>query len=353
EYCLPPGLASIHSLPGEGPHPDAPTAVLPLVKAGLATNAIPLDLTNRAALIQRGTSPFSEKIDRAAQAGARFAVIYNNVDGSNLVHMEETDFSPIPAVFIGQTDGEWLASLLERGSNVMAQLRLESAEYAFAVTNCLLLEHVAVRVATNHSRRGDVRITLLSPQGTRSVMQRLNFDESPGPADWTYYSTHHFYESSVGTWTVSVSDEEKYNTGSVQSVSLILNGVPITDRDHDGLDDDWELARLESLDYGPRDDPDQDGFSNMREQIMGTDPLRNEQALQLDLSVWNNSLIRLSWPSCTNLTYEIWAGDDPLSPLNWITNIPGGFPETEWFTPYTRQKHLFLRVTTADQPAMP
>ncbi|MCL5097716.1 MAG: S8 family serine peptidase, partial [Candidatus Omnitrophica bacterium] len=42
---IPPGLASIHSLPGEGPHPDAPTAVLPLVKAGLATNAIPLDLT--------------------------------------------------------------------------------------------------------------------------------------------------------------------------------------------------------------------------------------------------------------------------------------------------------------------
>jgi subtilisin-like proprotein convertase family protein len=35
-------------------------------------------------------------------------------------------------------------------------------------TNTLVCEHVGLRVATTHTRRGDLRITLVSPAGTRS-----------------------------------------------------------------------------------------------------------------------------------------------------------------------------------------
>ena len=43
-----------------------------------------LDLTGKLALIQRGEIPFSEKIANAFHHGAAGALVYNNVEGSNL-----------------------------------------------------------------------------------------------------------------------------------------------------------------------------------------------------------------------------------------------------------------------------
>ena len=115
---------------------------------------------------------------------------------------------------------------------------------------------MGLRVKTDHPLRGDLRMTLVSPQGTRSILQRFNSDTNAGPSDWTYYSTHHFYESSAGTWTFDISDEYAGATGSVLEASLILRGVDIMDADQDGLDDAWEMQHFNSLSYGPLDDPD-------------------------------------------------------------------------------------------------
>src|SRR6185295_1673549 len=236
---VPAELSSLRTQPSLGPHADTPTPVLPLVDVGLATNQISQDLTGKAALIQRGPAgdlpdhrnQFDQKIQRAADAGAAFAVVYNHSNTDEIIVMGGTDFVPIPAVFIGQNDGESLVGLLQSNIAVSAQIQLEPASYSFTVTNTLICEHVGVTLVTDHSSRGDLRITLVSPAGTRSVLQRLNNDTAPGPSGWTYYSTHHFYESSSGTWTVYVSDERADNTGSVQSVSLTIEGVPIVDTD--------------------------------------------------------------------------------------------------------------------------
>jgi subtilisin-like proprotein convertase family protein len=350
--AVPTNLVSIRTLPALGPHADVPTASVPLVDVGLATNPISLNLTGMAALIQRGVNDFPVKIAFAAQAGAAFAVIYNNSAGNAicpggdaLCLIGGTDFQPIPAVFIGQTDGESLAALFGTNSSARAQLRLASIQYLFSITNTLLCEHVGVRVLTDHPSRGDLRITLVSPQGTRSILQSYNLDTSPGPSDWTYWSTHHFYESSRGDWTVFFSDESADATGSVQSVSLIIEGVAIVDSDADGLDDRWELAHLGSLNFGPQDDPDGDGYSNAREQIMGTEPLVEEIPFRLDLSRWNGNLARLSWPGVTTKRYQVWAGADPSS-LTLLTNVPGKFPITEWFAPYTQSTPQFFQVRT-------
>jgi len=58
------------------------------------------------------------------------------------------------------------------------------------------------------------------------------------------------------------------------AASLIVNGVPITDTDHDGLDDNWEMAHFGTLAYGPKDDPDYDGYNNAFEQVLGSNHLR-------------------------------------------------------------------------------
>ena len=344
---VPTGLMSIHASPGSGLHPDAATANLPLVDVGSASSAIASNLSGKAALVQRGGNDFAQKLQFAADAGAAFAVVYDNVNGAERILMD-IDFAPIPGVFITQNDGEALRGYLQTNGPAQAQLQVSPAIYSFAVTNTLVCEHVGVRVQTDHSRRGDLRITLLSPQGTRSVLQQVNFDDTAGPTDWTYYSTHHFGESSAGAWTVFISDEEPLNTGSVQGVQLIIDGVAITDTDHDGLDDDWETGHFGTpLAFGPQDDPDGDGYNNAREQLMGTDPNVAEAPFKLDLSPWNEKLARLSWSGVTNRTYEVVAGTNVASPLSVITNLAGRFPESEWFTPYTNLANQFFRVRTA------
>ena len=319
---------------------------------GEATKEIAKDVAGKGVLIARapaGGAPdsanlFRNKIQRAADAGAAFAVVANSRDGDALLQMGGTDFSPIPAVMIGQNDGDALRALLAANATVRAQIHLATASASFTITNSLLCEHVGVRVTTDHPSRSDLRITLVSPAGTRSVLQQINSDTSPGPAGWTYYSTHHFYESSAGAWTVFISDENINNTGSVTGLELAIFGVAIKDADRDGLDDDWEQQHFGNLSAGPRDDPDGDGYSNMQEQILGLNPLAAETPFNVDIAVWNSNYARVTWPGVTNRNYEVLVGNEPLAPLALRTNLPGNFPEVEWFTPTASLTNQFLRV---------
>jgi len=52
----------------------------------------------------------------------------------------------------------------------------------------------------------------------------------------------------------------------------------------------------------------------------------------------------LSWPSVTNRRYQVLAGTDLGAPLIAFTNLPGQFPECEWFGPFTNLANQFFRV---------
>jgi subtilisin-like proprotein convertase family protein len=239
-----------------------------------------------------------------------------------------------------------LKALFETNNSALARLHLLSADKTFHVNSSLSCEFVGVRVRTDHPLRGDLRITLRSPAGTRSVLQHFNDDTNPGPTDWTYWTTHHFLESSGGDWVVSVSDEFGGNIGNILSVELIIRGTEITDTDRDGLDDTWELARLHTLAYGPKDDPDADGFSNAREQLMGTNPLVSDILTTPDLSRWGlfgSQMMRLSWASAPLYGYEVLGGSNVTS-LSVITNMPGQFPETELFVPFSFATNAFFKI---------
>lgn len=302
------------------------------------------------ALIERGGADFSVKIGNAASAGAEFVIVFNNTAGSagcpggdQLCPMGGTDFTTIPAIFIGNTQGMALKTLLTQQSDVTARITIQAATIPFVVTDELLLEHIGVRLKTDHSLRGDLLISLVSPAGTRSILQRYNADEQPGPVDWTYFSTHHFHEGSAGEWRVEINDQAQSATGSVLESGLILRGVPITDTDKDGLDDDWELLHFTNLDQGPADDPDLDGYSNAREQVMLTDPAIEEIPFRVDPVAWNTRLVRLSWPGVAGASYEVRGGSD-VTGLQTITNLSGVFPETVWFTTYTNLQQEFFQV---------
>lgn len=348
---VPAALQFIPALPAAlGPRADKPTPRLPLTFVGQALNPLTNDLAGQGALIQRGVNFFSDKIAYASQAGAPFAVIFNNTGGTDRVTMDVPDDVPIPAVFISQNDGEALLGLIQTNPTVTARLQLNAAAYNFSVTPTLLCEHVAVRLRTSHSRRGDLRITLQSPAGTVSVLQKISPDNAPGPTDWTYYSTHHFYESSRGPWTLQVSDEVVADTGSVLEAELIVRGVAITDQNNDGLDDQWTLQSLQTTTADPKADADGDGYSNIREYLLGTDPRVPNYPLELDFSFLDRSIGRLSWPGNTNRVYQISTTSNLGQPFTVLTNVTGKFPETEWLRPNANASGQFFKVTAMPPP---
>ncbi len=173
----------------------------------------------------------------------------------------------------------------------------------------------------------------------------MNLDTTPFPTNgWTYFTTHHFYESSAGIWQVEISDEGRESSGSINKVNLQIEGVAIVDSDHDGLDDHWEQAHFGNLDQKAADDPDNDGYRNAREQLLGTNPVVDETLLELNLSPWNDRIVRLSWLSSTAHTYDIMTTGDLSTPMTFLENVSGTFPETEIFLPSAAFAARFFQI---------
>jgi len=116
-------------------------------------------------------------------------------------------------------------------------------------------------------------------------------------------------------------------TGQILEASLILEGVPILDMDHDGLDDPWELTQLGTLEYAASEDPDGDGYSILREFLEGSNPLVDERPTLPDIGFFNDQLVRLSWPGRVGEHFRVHSGGD-LGNLTAPALVPGRFPVT-------------------------
>ena len=82
----------------------------------------------------------------------------------------------------------------------------------------------------------------------------------------------------------------------------------------------------------------------MREQIMGTDPMVNNNIpFQADYSIWSPTVGRLSWPSSAAFTYQVLAGTNVAS-LAPVATVPGQFPVATWFTNTSGAPWQFFQV---------
>ncbi len=335
--------------PSQGPVNDTETLTAPLTFVGLATTTINRDLTGRGALIQRGQIFFKEKINRAAEAGAEFAVIYNN-DNNNTLIMAETDYTRIPAIFIGRDDGEALRTVIADNPDLEVTLTLRGRNVTFNVPDDLMVEYVGLRITSTIDQRLGNRITLFSPSGTKSELHTLNSDAVSGLQDWTFHSAQHFFEPSRGIWRVQISNlESGISTGVVDSLTLMIRGVPIEDSDADGLDDNWERQRIGSLASSALDDNDGDGFRNGYEQLAGTDPVVDNRPFVTSVSIWKDGFLRLSWPGQFGREYQIFGSGSVSNPaqLGRIKVEDGIFPITDTVIPMSTRNsgvyHIRLR----------
>ncbi len=342
------GLVSTPAFPSIGKDNNVSTPSLDLVDLGFAMQTDARNLAGKIALIERGTNFFREKLANAAAMGAQAAIIFNNRTDTNLLNMGLVDDASIPAVFISRSPGLAMREAINQGQSPKVRLagidETNALVTEFTITEQMICEHVGIYVDANFPRRGDLRISVVSPAGTVSRMQNLNYDDDSGPTAWTYYSTHHFFEGTPGKWKVLIHDQQPGHTGQIRSVGLTLYGTPIMDSDGDGLDDNWEQAHFHSLSQGPKDDPDKDGTSNMREQLLGTDPLKPDTTLELSLAAFDNDTARLSWPGRNGVKYEVWTSPSIDQPLTKLTQVTGAFPYTEWVSPWNNAAERIYQV---------
>ncbi|CAH0758094.1 unnamed protein product [Diatraea saccharalis] len=98
------------------------------------------------------------------------------------------------------------------------------------------LEHVQARVTLSAARRGDIRITLMSPAGTKVTLlaPRAHDSSRAGFNSWPFMSVHMWGESPLGVWQLEVSNEGRYSgRATLQDWFLTLYGTstPATKND--------------------------------------------------------------------------------------------------------------------------
>ncbi|XRG78798.1 S8 family serine peptidase [Rossellomorea sp. GAMAL-10_SWC] len=110
---------------------DLQNTTLQLVNVGLGTKAdyTNKDVAGKVALIQRGTYTFDEKVQNAKAAGAKAAIVYNNVDGDIPSFIGEgTNY--IPSFRISKADGERLNGQKEIKFETLGSVKTEGDHLA-------------------------------------------------------------------------------------------------------------------------------------------------------------------------------------------------------------------------------
>ncbi|CAF0789709.1 unnamed protein product [Adineta steineri] len=101
------------------------------------------------------------------------------------------------------------------GATVEVNLDVDKCE------NVTYLEHVTANVSFIYHRRGDVKITLISPSGTTSEMlsYRDNDSTDKGIKYFPFMSVHKWGESPIGRWTLRVETRTPQNHDAEKSAT--------------------------------------------------------------------------------------------------------------------------------------
>jgi len=95
------------------------------------------------------------------------------------------------------------------------------------ISEDLSIEFVEIYfTAADHTYWGDLEVTLVSPDGTQSVLSGPHYSGSDHRYNnWRFGSARHFGESSQGTWILTVKDLFVMDTGTFQSWTLAIYGT--------------------------------------------------------------------------------------------------------------------------------
>ncbi len=138
------------------------------------------------------------------------------VDAEEAVHISHHWSNLPPAQSISQEEPN-LARSIPDGSE-------EGTTFDFEFGEDLRVEHVELDAEISHSARGQLKIVLISPDGTESILADTHGDQQANYV-WTFMSVRHWGEQAQGTWQVKVMDRVAGQSGQVESLTLRLYGT--------------------------------------------------------------------------------------------------------------------------------
>ncbi|MFC3123707.1 proprotein convertase P-domain-containing protein [Pseudoroseomonas globiformis] len=102
-------------------------------------------------------------------------------------------------------------------------------EQSVTIGSAIAVERAELSIDLRHERIGDLRITLISPSGTESLLLDRpglgNYDPASGSLVFTLGSTQFLGEAAQGEWRVRVEDLAAGNTGNLAGWSLTVLGA--------------------------------------------------------------------------------------------------------------------------------
>ncbi len=115
---------------------------------------------------------------------------------------------------------------------------LSAVSDSIQLSGGLQIEQVEVALDLSHTWIEDLTVTLTSPTGTQSVLvsqpgksgfsdDRFELPESD--IKFTLSSVHHWGEVAEGTWTLTVTDGQEFDVGTLNSWTLTLYGSTLSD----------------------------------------------------------------------------------------------------------------------------
>lgn len=77
--------------------------------------------------------------------------------------------------------------------------------------NVNFLEHVQAKISLSANRRGDIKIDLTSPSGTKSTLlaPRIHDNSHAGFHVWPFMTVHMWGERPFGLWQLTIHNEGK------------------------------------------------------------------------------------------------------------------------------------------------
>ena len=86
------------------------------------------------------------------------------------------------------------------------------------------LEHVQARITLQYGQRGSLRLSLVSPNGTRStLLPKRRKDFGSGQFDnWPFMSVHFWNENPIGQWRLELDHHDTPSETGKRSVLLFI-----------------------------------------------------------------------------------------------------------------------------------
>ncbi|XP_050428301.1 furin-like protease 1, isoforms 1/1-X/2 isoform X1 [Adelges cooleyi] len=151
---------------------------------------------------------------------------YGLMDATEMVRLARR-WKTVPAQHVCNVTAQVFDKPVPARSSVTIQLLVKECN------SVNFLEHVQARITLSANRRGDIKIDLTSPSGTRSTLlaPRAHDNSHAGFHVWPFMTVHMWGERPFGVWQLTVHNEGKLlGRSSLHEWCLILYGTKYAPR---------------------------------------------------------------------------------------------------------------------------